>query len=184
MRRAVVVCGVLAVLAFGASAVPVFGADSGSVNAQVTVQQAPAACITVPTTTVDFGTRPFNPPGNSNTSSAAPITVTGCATGGNGQRLLARGTNAIGADASWELTTAPVCVADGAQVFRTNRFNLWLSGGPSGTVQLAATDSVVRPQMGPVEEFSASPTITMPCEGSSGAGQTMSMSYIFTATLA
>jgi hypothetical protein len=180
MRRvAAVVCGVLGVLAFGASAVPVFGADGGPVNAQVTVQAGPTACITVPATTVDFGTRQFSAPGNSSSAQAAPITVTGCAN--SSMTLFARGTNATGPSGSWTLTNEAMCPA--APVI--DAYNLRLDVPQPGEVffpiELTTIDSVVSP-MGPDEAVSLHPAITMPCVGSSGAGQTMSMQYVFTAT--
>jgi hypothetical protein len=173
-----VTCGVGAALALAASATPVFGADNGTVNAQVRAAAAPTACITVPAATVDFGTRPFNPAGASNVAQAAAITVKGCATG-NGMVLLARGTNATGPIASWALTADPMCPAGAATA--VDQYNLGLLFGSN--TNLTTTDSVVYPQLGPTEEFTASPTITMPCVGSSGAGELMSMSYVFTATL-
>ena len=171
LRR--VLAGSVALLAFGASAVPVFGAGNGSVNAQVTAAAAAAPCITVPSATVDFGTQPFNAAGNTNAAQAASIMVTSCGTAG--QNLLARGTDATGTGASWTLTTAAMCPATPV----LDQYNLGLSPGGS----LATTDSVVRLMMGPGEPVTFSPTITMPCAGSSGAGQTMSMSYVFTAIL-
>jgi hypothetical protein len=163
---------VLALLAFGASAVPVFGSDNGSVTAHVAVQAAPAACITVLGTTVDFGTRPFNPAGSSTSAQASPIIVTGCATGG--MNLLARGTNATSATASWTLTADSMCPATPV----VDQYNLRLFN-----TNLTTSDSMVLPMMGPNEQVSLPPAITMPCVGSSGAGQTMSMSYVFTATI-
>jgi hypothetical protein len=176
-RAAAVVCGVLGVLAFGASAVPVFGADGGPVNAQVTVQAAPTACITVPASTVDFGTRQFSAPGASNTSqSAAPIAVTGCAN--SNMTLFARGTNATGPSGSWTLTEEPMCLTTPV----IDAYNLLLERPSEGVIRtLTTTDSFVSP-MGPGEAVSLQAAITMPCVGSSGAGQTMSMQYVFTAT--
>ena len=178
MRKALVVCGALAGLAFGASAVPVFSADGGAVNAQVTATAGPAACITLPAATVDFGTLPFNAAGASTVSLAAPIKVTGCANGG--MVLLARGTDATSANAAWTLTGTTMCPSTPV----SNQYNLGLSAnGGASTDNLTTTDAVVWAQMGPSEEVSKTPTIAMPCVGSIGAGQTMTMSYVFTATL-
>jgi hypothetical protein len=176
MRRAITVCGALAVLAFGASAVPVFGADNGTVNAQVSVAAAPAACITVPATTVDFGTQAFNGAGQTTQDSGSAITVSSCSTGV--QSLLARGTSAVGPQATWTLTTTPVCAATPV----TNEYNLGriLAGGFSA---LGLTNSTLTSSLAVGGSFTITPVLRMPCVGSGGAGTTMSMSYVFTATI-
>ena len=60
MKRRIWYVVPLAVLALGASAVPGFGADNGTVAAHVAV--GGGACLTV-TASVDFGTASFLPPG-------------------------------------------------------------------------------------------------------------------------
>jgi hypothetical protein len=179
MRRAFVGCGIAAVLAFGASAVPVFGADNGTVNAQVTVTAAPAACITLSKTEIDFSTLSFNAAGSQQFWQAlgGPLTVTSCAT--STQTLLARGTDAAGTGASWTLTTTAVCAATPV----LDEYNLGLTTESASQVYLSKTDaSLVSMTAGAATDYW--PAIRMPCVGSSGAGQAMSMQYVFTAMIA
>lgn len=176
MRRAIVVSGALAVLAFGASPVPVFGADNGTVNAQVSVAAAAAACITVPSTPVDFGTQSFNAAGQTTQDAGSAITINSCSTGT--QSLLARGTNAAGTQATWTLTTTPVCAASAV----TNQYNLGfvITGGFAA---LGLTDSTLTSSLVTGGSSTHTPALRMPCVGSAGGGTTMSMSYVFTATI-
>lgn len=176
MRRAVVASGVLAAFAFGASAVPVFSADNGTVNAQVSVTAPAAACLTVPSETIDFGTWSFTPAGHTTFVTASPITLGNCSTGA--QTLLGRGTDANGSSATWALTTSEMCPATPD----LNKYNLGIENF-GALLPVGTTDGIIS-GFAIGTPLSITPAIRLPCVGSSGAGQTMSMQYVFTAMLA
>ena len=168
----------LALAAFGASALPGFGANDGTVTAQVNVSSLEGLCITIAPSGggqgVSFGTLPFNAFGNENVSDGSPdIQVTSCASGA--QTLLARGTDATGAGALW-------FIFDDATSENPNRYKLGLGNTPAGTTFLFLTNKTVGSvAVGATTTFT--PKLVMPIDGSSGNGQTMTMTYLFTATV-
>jgi hypothetical protein len=112
--------------------------------------------------------------------------------GGTDSALLARGTNATGSSAAWELTNASsggpidsVCEL-GPDLYRADLM-LWSPNGGSneGAVLTTQDQHVTGPSgdvvLAPVStrEFSVQPE--MPCEGSSGLGQPMSLDVVVTA---
>jgi hypothetical protein len=127
------------------------------------------------------------------------ITMTNC--GGSTAAFDVRGTNATGAGATWELTNAssggPVdslCEL-GTDLFRAD-LTVWLSdGGGIGTIltETATTlldrDSSTSPTekpltLDPAAEREISPQVELPCEGSSGLDQPMTMDVVLTAIAA
>jgi hypothetical protein len=177
VRKASVICALAGLAAFGVSAVPVFGADSGTVNAQVNA--GVTACITTTTdaanSNVDFGTLPFNATGASVVSNGSPsITVTNC--GSTTQSLLARGTDATGPSATWTLTSGSVCDTSGT----VDQYKLGISTVATPT-WLTSTNLGIGSQA-TASSTTYTPRLVMPCTGSQGNGQTMTMSYVFTAT--
>ena len=177
VRKVQVLCALVGLVAFGVSAVPVFGADSGTVNAQVSA--GVTACITTTTdaanSNVDFGTLSFNATGASVVSNGSPsITVANC--GSTTQSLFARGTDATGTSATWTLTNGTVCDTSGTP----NQYRLGINP-LAGPLWLTTTNLNVASQMVSGSNTYV-PNLVMPCTGSQGNGQTMTMSYIFTAT--
>ena len=173
-RRGVV--ALIATLALGGSAVPVFAADNGTVNAQVTATEV--ACILVlPASTVDFGSAGFNAQGVQNvTVAAAAIRVTSCS--GASQTLFGKGTDATAGAATWNLVTTPQCSTTGGPL---NQYNLGLRSVTSDTY-LATTDTSLG-SLASSGSYDRTAILRMPCTGSSGTGQSMTMSYVFTATV-
>jgi hypothetical protein len=165
------VCALLA-----ASATPVFGDDTGAVAAHVTVA-TPCLLIQGPTS-LDFGTATFSTPGAASGNALYKnadegSTLVNCTDAG--ESVFARATDATGG-ASWSLQpnlTNP-CTA-GPDKFSAmsgdNMFSKFLSTANSTFTTLTGGEN--RP---------LSFAMYMPCQGSSGAGQTMSFAYIYTVT--
>ncbi len=194
--RLAVIATVGGLIAFAASAVPVYGAGKGTVTATVTAQAA-AACITV-SGDVTFGTRSFTPVGTvpEPHQGSNPIVITHCGTAS--QSIFGRGTDAQNDGASgpvmppdpsgtvvWVLTGDPVCptpVEGGAP--SGDRYNLGLStiaGNVPTFVALTKSDLQLT-TLAAGSTFTREAGLVMPCAGSVGDGYTLSMSYIFTAT--
>jgi hypothetical protein len=163
------------------SALPTLGANNGTVNATVT---AGAACITLSQTTpVNFGTLEFSTAAGNSASGQLAGTITNCATAS--ESILARGTNATNPTTTWNLVDAtglatpvnPCALASP----NTNEYFQDTFTGALSTVFLTTTDKALASLAA-----GASPLLTvgvvMPCTGSSGAGQTLNFSYIYTAT--
>jgi hypothetical protein len=174
MKRRYTWCVVaVAALALGASAVPVFAADSGTVNAQIVV--GGTACLTV-SSSVDFGTAQFQAPGSNGAIVGTPsVAVTSCSTAT--ETILARGTDATAPGVQWTLATAAPCPIAAPT---TNQYSLGLRLTGGSDTYLSTTNA----SLGSVAAngtLTRTPLMRMPCTGSAGQGQTMSMSYVFTA---
>lgn len=173
MRARTTLARLAVLIAFGwVAAQPVVAADGGAVDVDVTVAMP---CLIVYPTTIHFGTLPFTPEQYSDAGvGMQAIGYDSCA--GIDEIVSARGTDATGTSASWALSKDGVpCMTVGG-----NFYNLWLGGVSSGF--LDTTDQVI-------ETVSAGATGTvnnlflrMPCVGSDGAGETMTLQVIFTAT--
>jgi hypothetical protein len=188
-------------MAFGA--VPLFAASEGSVDATVT---AVSACITVEAASVDFGANEFSTGPDVNGDVVAvgtPDTVgtTGASYGlsncsAGESAFLASGTDAENGDASvtWALDATGflngICQdTDGA----TDRYRMDVvldaanDDDPTGDPGTFLTTSAqvlngleaVAPASGPA----VLNRIVMPCTGSGGAGEPMSSTITYTATL-
>jgi hypothetical protein len=163
-----------AALALGASAVPVLAADNGTVNAQVVA--GGAACLTV-SSAVDFGTAQFQALGSSAVTVGTPgVAVTSCATGS--ETILARGTDATAPGTIWTLTLAAQCSPQAP----ANLYNLGLRAGGNDPDVYLSTANTSLGSLVAAGTLSRTPIMRMPCTGSAGTGQTMTMSYVFTAT--
>jgi glycine rich protein len=141
--------------------------DHGTVGANVTVPTS-AACLELSTTAIDFGTQRF---GAEKQPATPTVTVTNCS--GLSGRLLASGTDATGTGATWTLVDAPETCAD---TLGLDRYRLdlaapeWLGDSLLGKLPSPFVD------LAPGQSSDQTVKITMPCPGSSGGGQTMSMS--------
>lgn len=175
-----------AVGALGAlSPLAAFSADSGTVNAQV--QAGINACILISSPasggSVDFGNLAFSTQLNLSEGNGTPdITVTSCAA--TGQTLLASGTNATGTTANWLLVTQ-IGGATGCASGEVDTYRLALREEQAGGVDtfLTLNNQTVGSLTGPMQSITRTPRITMPCTGSSGNGQLMTMAYNFLATV-
>lgn len=152
------------------------GNDSGTVAADVTVPTS-AACIELSTTSVSFGTQRF---GGENLQASPGITVTNCS--GTDEALLARGTDATGTGAAWNLVDdAATC---GAGTLATDAFHLKLNrpADEVDPVTQLSTDNKQIAEMAGGDTTALEALLDMPCPGSSGAGQTMGMQIVFVVT--
>jgi hypothetical protein len=170
---------VLAILA--ASAGPVFGDDTGTVQATVT---AATPCLLIQgSTSINFGTATFSTAGpqfgNALAKPVGTSTLANCTAAA--ELLFARATDATGSgNAAWSLQPN----LDNPCTAGTDKFSV-MSGDGSFNQFLSTTN-------GEFASISAAGTLGdtkpigfsmfMPCSGSSGAGQTMSFAYIYTAT--
>jgi hypothetical protein len=165
------VAGSMMTLLLGAT--PGLAADSGTVDAQVTVSAA-AACIELSTTAIDFGTLAL---GAENAPAAPAVTVTNC--GDSDATIMASGTNAVGTGAAWTLVDSTATCAD---TLGTDNYHLGLQtplGAPIATLSTANKEVGTLAAAGTVDHVA---TVSMACPGSSGAGQAMSMQINYLAT--
>jgi hypothetical protein len=179
MKRLIAVASALAVATgyFVLSALPAFSADTGTVNAKVTVA-SPCIAVQVAGGSIDFGTLTFSTPttvvrpGNGNT------TITNCAT--TNENISARGTDATGANATWTLvgTLFPYPCTHG-----TDKYGLDVEKVGPGAVALTTQDQLLGNAPPGQVQHPFNTTIFMPCTGSSGAGQTMNFQIVYTASL-
>ena len=130
-------------------------------------------CILVsPAGTVDFGTARFSTPGVGNevTKAGATVEVTSCSD--SRENVSVRGTDASGPTATWTLTNqgaSPCSVGNDV-------FSLRL-----GQLDLTPNDQSWGP-LAPGASLSGGTTLTMPCTGSGGLGETLETSIVLTAT--
>lgn len=176
MRRTLALAGGLAIAAayFALSALPALSADTGTVNAQVTVA---TACITLDKTLLDFGSLSFSQPNQGGTSQ--PLTVTNC---GSAAKLFGRGTDAKNGAGTitWTLVDGDPCTVG------INHYASSLGGStPSWGVLLSTADKQLlgNSLLGSGSAATMGNGLLMPCTGSSGSGQIMSWQIVFTATL-
>jgi len=178
----------MAAIAAAATAVPAFSADSGSVTLSITAQAPPAPCLTVTPGSVDFGTLPFSTvvnagPGPSNGN--ADIAFNNCGTAS--QNLLGSATDASSPSGSWSLVDPGNFVSSPCP--STNTFWLNVFGFVFAARFLTSTAAPVLGSDGTPWRFPAGATqpsrltITMPCQGSNGAGATKTLTATFTAVV-
>ena len=172
------------VAALGATAVPAFTADSGTVTLSVTAQAPAAPCLEINTTNIDFGTQPFSQPNNP-ISPLDGFALRNC--GQANEHVAAAGTDAVGAQGAWTLTSqldsAGPCQAG------VDKYALNVGGLGDISVLLANTPQLLGFNSA-AHVFEPSPTFSplgvrlfMPCQGSNGAGETKTFSASFTAVL-
>jgi hypothetical protein len=161
----------------GGHAGPALAADTQTVSATLTVE---AACLTISTTAVDFGTLAFSSDGENPIVGSKPISYTNC--GGASERIFGRGTDASGdaGAATWTLNTSHgLCPERG---LNTYRLGVSKQTYPYFSAELSSIDT----QLETVAGGSAGTIDTLyantPCTGSDGSGVTMSFQVLFTAT--
>lgn len=175
----------VAATVFVASALPAFGGDGGTANLRVT---AAAPCLTVDAETVEFGVQPFHSgslaaPGYSGTPT---IKVTNCSA--LEANVYGRGTDATGASATWTLATSYLCSSG-----HLNKYALEVWDGPmriagAHATALTTANQALYNDAGQQAAWPAGysqdqrAVIYMPCTGSDGAGEEMSMQIVYTAT--
>ena len=166
------IAALFAACAIGVSASPAFGDSEGTVTARVTVA---APCVQVIPESLDFGALGFSSAALEVNSPLLDLDARNCGTAR--QSLLARGTDAAGSGgATWALVGLNLCDTPNrfSQIVLRNaqQFDLTTLDQPIGTP--TGADEVAALLAG----------MKMPCAGSSGAGEVMSFSYVFTAVLA
>ncbi len=155
------------------AAAPAGAAPTGDIDATV---QVDGPCITVPSTTLNFGAKGFSTAATNSEASLASIGISPCTT--QTMDLYARVSDAAGS-------------GTGAWTVAWNGSGLVCSLGPDqfgagvkGSLDLnptwlGSTDTLVN--TGTAYLFY--PYLMMPCSGSTGVGETMTFTYTFTATL-
>jgi hypothetical protein len=174
--------------AFAASALPAFGnGSSGTINATISVE---APCITVsPETPVAFPSQPYSQPDvvSPSRSFGSGMSLTNCSSGP--ERVFARGSDATAPGASWELV--PIAAGNPCPL-GIDRYHLALAkpGGGAYQAYLTKTNQVLvdlanQPNAYVFAAGSVNALLgilTMPCAGSSGAGEEMAFQIVLTAT--
>jgi uncharacterized protein len=150
------------------------GADTGGVDAVVSIAAA-AACLELSTTSIDFGNLTL---GAQDQPATPAITLTNCSS--FGEDLFARGTNASGTAAAWNLVDSGATCADtlGLDSYRLNLATAALAA-PLG---LSTTNKPVQ-SLTAGDDVDHVARIHTACPGSTGAGVVMSMQihYLVTA---
>jgi hypothetical protein len=160
---------------YAGSSVPVFSADNGTVTATVTVQDVP--CITVGTTTITYGTKPFSTSQGLSTATSSIGNVDSCSTAA--QSLSATGSTATATGATWNPVATLNCSGASTNQYRhTVRDTL----APKD-VQLSLSPQALTSLTPNQQDLSIPTTLNMPCTGSDGAGRTMNMSVTLTVTV-
>ena len=152
---------------------PSFGADNGTVDAQVTVEQA-AACIELSTGSISFGTLAL---GAENAPGTPSITVTNC--GDANATILASGTDASGTGAAWSLVDSAATCAD---TLGTDNYHLGLAETDGASIASLSTENKEVGTLAGAGSVDHVARISTACPGSSGAGQAMSMQISYIAT--
>ena len=162
-----------ATLAMLLGVTPSLAADNGTVEAEVTVEQA-AACIELSTGSISFGTLGL---GAENAPGTPSITVSNC--GDADATILASGTNATGTGASWALVDSAATCAD---TLGTDNYHLGLATTAGASIAALSTDSKEVGTLAGAAAADHVARISTACPGSSGAGQSMSMQISYIAT--
>jgi hypothetical protein len=173
--------------ALAASAVPAFTADNGSVVATVSVAPPPAPCIMLTPGSIGFGTLPFSDPAAASTplQDASPqVHFTSCATAGENLFLAASdATTASGG--SWDV---PNFGNDNTCTSGSNLYQPYFASFAFGSGRLynPAADGTYFTRVGAFSAGQAADLkfqINMPCRGSAGAGEIVSMTFSALAVL-
>lgn len=156
---------------------PSFSDDTATITVSVQSQAAAAPCLTVDVATLDFGTgHAFSAPGDASRSiiPAPAMTAENCST--EAIDLLMRGTDFTNAGLSvtWQLTEELDVCDPGVNNMGLNVGGFELSSSVDDNVQT----------LPPGDLYNNGATLTLPCEGSGGAGELMTGELILTAVLA
>jgi hypothetical protein len=171
-RGAAVLLGMLALATL--VPLPVLGQGPGA-TVTATVTMGSTACLIASPSTVSFGILGFTQPGASPQPATASISLHNCST--QAVNVLARGSYTSGG-AVWTHASPAlgVCAVP----------NTFIQGvrGPTGEEQRL---SLANQPLAAVQPGAANPltlTFVPPCAGSSGGGQSITLTYTFTATAA
>jgi hypothetical protein len=167
-------------LGFTATGVGTEG-GSGGLLLEVAVAPEPVPCLVVDASEIDFGTLAFSTEAEVS-SASRNVTATSCSTGP--EEIFTAGTDAIGDGdpaAAWALSSV------GGNPCGTG-FDAYgvaltadIGAGPLPLLQLSTANTAWL-ELDPEASAATSVDYQMPCEGSSGAGQTMTSQITFLAT--
>jgi hypothetical protein len=152
---------------------PLFAADNGTVDAEVTVEQA-AACLELSESSVGFGTLAL---GAENAPGTPGVTVTNC--GSADATVFASGTDATGTAATWNLDDSGASCAD---TLGTDNYHLGRSTPAGASLAALSTENKEVGTLAGAATADHVARISTACPGSSGAGQVMSMQINYLAT--
>ena len=172
-RRGSMVAVIGSMLGLALGTTPGFAADSGAVDAQVTVSAA-AACIELSTGSISFGTLAL---GAGNQAGTPGITITNC--GDADASLMASGTDAAGTGAAWTLQDSAATCAD---TLGTDNYHLGLADTAGAPIATLSTEGKDVGTLAAASSANHVAHIWTACPGSSGAGQVMSMQISYLAT--
>jgi hypothetical protein len=160
----------IAILLAAVSAMPAAAADNGQITAEVT----PAAPCLIVGENLDFGTRPFSTE-TSHLQAQDYTSFANCSA--QAEKIYVRGTDATSSTsaATWRLTGALPCNI-GPNFYALN------IGNSTVGVNLSTTDQLLAGAVAVDSMMMLTGSLIMPCSGSSGAGERMTMSVIFTAS--
>lgn len=181
--------GTLAVAAVALTAsIPAFSAAGGTLNVTITAQAPAAPCLAVTPGSLDFGTLPFSANNGAGLSQGnRDVSIANCGT--VGQNLLGSSSNATGTSGSWTplayeptFTISPCPAVNGfyLDLFGFNTPSLVMTGTPAPVLASGGGS----PAVFPVGSKDFRLTLTMPCQGSNGAGETKTLTATFTAVVA
>lgn len=166
-----------------AAGAPVAAQDSGTVGATLTVADA-SACLTVTQTAVSYLTAlGFSQPGSDAAAKSNPLyAIDNCGTADID--ISVRGTDAAATGpgtAAWALTGDPAFTT-ACTTLDVYAVDVESDGGTVGLFEmLTTTDQAALSLPGGATATNISHDLWMPCEGSSGAGETMTFDVIYTA---
>ncbi|MGH2583850.1 MAG: hypothetical protein ACRDJE_02945 [Dehalococcoidia bacterium] len=178
MARRGVLAGLgLIVLSLLASSLMAFG-QGAEVTVSATLRIA-SSCLSVSPTTVDFGTLELTQPAAvrsaATPSATATVTVRNCSS--QPETILVRGRAVTAPGVAWSHAPAAADVCAGLNLFAQG-----VRDGAAGEKRLTVNDQILK-SLSPGAAEPVTLTLVPPCSGSTGAGQAITVAYIFTATL-
>jgi hypothetical protein len=194
-RRLLAAITVLAGLVLAGGAVPGLTYDNGTVVLSITAQALPTPCLTVTPATTDFGSAPHpfsSADHNVDAFSIDHPRLTNC--GNAVENVAAVGTDATGPAGSWALftlanATGTICTA-GPNVYGLyNTGSAAISDVETSFQAITKNPANLTATSGGAAIWNAGQTaiipfkVTMPCQGSNGAGETKTFSVTFTAAV-
>ena len=188
MYKRLLIAALLGSSVLVAGAMPAFTADSGSVVGTVNVPPAPVPCLTVSVSAIGFGTQPFSDPALAITPivNASPaIHLTACSTAA--QRVsMAASDAATASGGTWDVPDIGernTC-GFGPNVYPTASRARDHDRAPRGRLYNAFTELNGFQPMPAGFETDVTAGLQMPCRGSAGAGECVTMTFSFLAVLA
>jgi hypothetical protein len=148
------------------------------IELRVTVPEPATPCILVGASTLDFGELPFSTP-SAISSGSVDVDVTSCSTGTTD--ILARGTDASGDGApaaAWLLSD----IGGNPCTQGADLYGVALASAGGSALQLGTSNGFMA-SVAASDTLATNVRLEMACEGSGGAGQTMSSQVFLTAVV-